>query len=221
LRQSGLAIQLQLCGNVLRDGRSVRERADDGDAGVACTEHGSSRRRAGRETFPERTGDSVARGLSADLARLRRPKVRRVRRRQFRGCTAPGSSRGGRDILHAIPAVRRFAGLSYGRPMPDETTVLNFLELTGRRGLGEAIFEAVRKGSVCRGDDPRRGASVRRARRRTTSARGIPGCVQPPRGQWHFGMKARIGADEGTGLTQGVGITPASNSRAIAFEGPQ
>jgi len=27
--------------------------------------------------------------------------------------------------------------------MPDEITALNFLGLTGRRGLGEAIFEAV------------------------------------------------------------------------------
>jgi len=147
----GLAIQLQLCGNVLRDGRSVRERADDGDAGVACTEHGSSRRRTGRETFPERTGDSVAWALPADLARPRCPKGRRVRRRQFRGCAAFGSSRGDRDILHDMPIAWCFAGPSYGRPMPDEITALNFLGLTGRRGLGEAIFEAVRKGSACRG----------------------------------------------------------------------
>jgi len=50
-----------------------------------------------------------------------------------------------RDTLYDMPTVRRFAGLSCGRPMPDGTTMFNFRRLPELRVLGEAIFNAIGK----------------------------------------------------------------------------
>jgi len=54
----------------------------------------------------------------------------------------PGD-RPARDILYDMPAARRFAGLSCGRPMPDETTMFNFRRPPELHVLGEAIFNAI------------------------------------------------------------------------------
>jgi len=51
--------------------------------------------------------------------------------------------RGCRDILYDMPATRRFADLSYGRPMPDETTMPDFRRLSECPAFGEAIFKAI------------------------------------------------------------------------------
>jgi len=51
--------------------------------------------------------------------------------------------RAAQDILYDMAAAQHFAGLSYGRPMPDETTILNFRRLLERHVLGEAIFNAI------------------------------------------------------------------------------
>jgi len=59
-----------------------------------------------------------------------------------------------------MPAVRRFAGLSYGRPMPNEATMPDFRRLPELHALGEAIFNAIGRHLESQGFRLSRGTTV-------------------------------------------------------------
>ncbi|WP_444942316.1 transposase [Microbulbifer sp. ZKSA004] len=50
-----------------------------------------------------------------------------------------------RDTLYEIESMRRFAGLTLTKPIPDETTILNFRYLLETHQLGRQIFEEIKQ----------------------------------------------------------------------------
>jgi len=118
-----------------------------------------------------------------------------------------------------MPAARRFAGLSCGRPMPDETTMPDFRRLPELHVLGEAIFNAIGRHLESKGFRLSRGTTVDATVVAAPSSTKGKGRARDPERhstqkgrQLHFGMKLRIGTDEKTGLTHSLDRTPANKS---------
>jgi len=124
-----------------------------------------------------------------------------------------------RDILYDMPAARRFAGFSYGRPMPDETTMSDFRRLPELHVLGEAIFNAIGRHLESTGFRLSRGKMVDAMIVAAPSSTMDKGRARDPEmhstkkgRQRHLGMKLRIGTDEETGLTHSLDRTPTNKS---------
>jgi len=122
------------------------------------------------------------------------------------------------DAVYDSQAFRTFLGLDLGRAsVPDATTLLNFRHLLEEHGLTERIFETVKELLRERGLLLERGtlvdASIIAAPASTKNkdrARD-PEMHQAKKGnQWHFGMKAHIGADADSGLVHTVVCTAAN-----------
>ena len=126
------------------------------------------------------------------------------------------------DLLYESESVGRFVGLRLLDAMPDETTILNFRHLLERHGLGEALFEEINAHLAARGHRPGRGtivdASIVDAPSSTKNEAGERDeeMHQTKKGnQWYFGMKAHIGVDAESGLTQGLATTAANASDVV------
>jgi len=119
------------------------------------------------------------------------------------------------DALHDMPVLRRFAGLDAGTSrLPDETTILNFRHLLEAHQLAQRLFQEVvsllteqglilREGTIVdatliaappstKNEDRKRDPEMRSSKKAN---------------QWHFGMKAHIGADTAHGLVHTVEVT--------------
>ena len=101
--------------------------------------------------------------------------------------------------------------------IPDETTILTFRHLLEKHELGDQIFETVRAHLSERGMAMRQGtivdATLIAAPSSTKNKEGKrdPEMHQTKKGnQWHFGMKAHIGADADSGLVHTVTGTAAN-----------
>jgi IS5 family transposase len=129
------------------------------------------------------------------------------------------SDPGMEDALHDMPALRRFAKLSSLASIPDETTILNFRHLIEQNDLAPEILAGVNRHLSCKGLMVKRGtmvdATIIEAPTSTKNADGErdPEMHQAKKGnEWHFGMKAHIGADVDSGLVHTVVTTPANES---------
>jgi len=118
-----------------------------------------------------------------------------------------------------MPAARRFAGLSYGRPMPDETTMPDFRRLPELHVLGEAIFNAISRHLESKGFRLSKGTMVEMMIVAASSATKNKERARDP--EMHstqkgrrqcFGMTLRIGVDKDTGLTHSPDRTSANRS---------
>jgi IS5 family transposase len=123
------------------------------------------------------------------------------------------------EALYEIASVRQFAGLSLTRPIPDETTILNFRHLLEANELAPEIFKRINAYLTRKGLLLKRGsmvdATIIAAPSSTKNAEGErdPEMHQTKKGnQWHFGMKAHIGADVDSGLVHTVVTTPANEA---------
>lgn len=123
------------------------------------------------------------------------------------------------DALYDMPALRQFAGLSSLSAIPDETTILNFRHLIEEYELAPEIFACINRLLVRKGLMVKRGtmvdATIIEAPTSTKNEDGTrdPEMHQTKKGnQWHFGMKAHIGADVDSGLVHTVVTTPANES---------
>jgi len=220
-----------MCDNAPCDGRSraVREMANDGDAGIVRG-LGAQLEEAPHEAggVPGEDGQTGSAGAACRPGGPHCPDGRRGRppyppETILRGrCLQPFFSLGdrpARDILHDMPAARRFAGLSYGRPMPDETTMPDFRRLPELHVLGEAIFNAISRHLESKGFRLSKGtivdATIVAAPRSTKNKERAtdPEMHATQKGRrLYFGMKLRIGVDEETGLTHSLDATPANKS---------
>lgn len=123
------------------------------------------------------------------------------------------------EALYEIASMRQFARLTLTGPIPDETTILNFRRLLETNELAPQILERVnayltrkqlllKRGSIV-------DATIIAAPSSTKNADGErdPEMHQTKKGnQWHFGMKAHIGADVDSGLVHTVVTTPANEA---------
>ena len=129
------------------------------------------------------------------------------------------SDPGMEDALLDMPALRQFAGLSSQAPVPDETTILNFRHLIEEHDLADDVLACVNGHLVRKGLMVKRGtmvdATIIEAPTSTKNASGErdPEMHQAKKGnEWHFDMKAHIGADVDSGLVHTVVTTPANES---------
>jgi IS5 family transposase len=129
------------------------------------------------------------------------------------------SDPGMEDALHDMPALRQFAKLSSLASIPDETTILNFRHLIEENELASEILAGVNGHLSRKGLMVKRGtmvdATIIEAPTSTKNAEGErdPEMHQAKKGnEWHFGMKAHIGADVDSGLVHTVVTTPANES---------
>ena len=123
------------------------------------------------------------------------------------------------EALYEITPMRVFAGLSLSKPIPDETTILNFRHLLEANELAPAILGRVNAYLGRKGLLLKRGsivdATIIAAPSSTKNAEGErdPEMHQTKKGnQWHFGMKAHIGVDADSGLVHTVTTTAANEA---------
>ena len=121
------------------------------------------------------------------------------------------------EALHDVPLFREFAGLTMGRRLPDETTILRFRHLLEQHKLAEQILATVndllqRKGLMLKAGTVV-DATLIAAPSSTKNKTGErdPDMHQTKKGnQWHFGMKAHIGVDADSGMVHTVRGTAAN-----------
>jgi len=128
------------------------------------------------------------------------------------------SDEGLEDAIYDSQALRGFLGLDLGREaVPDATTLLGFRHLLEEQGLTELIFETVNTGLRERGLMLSKGTvtdatiiAAPPSTKNRAKARD-PEMHQTKKGnQWHFGMKAHIGADADSGLVHSLTCTAAN-----------
>lgn len=130
------------------------------------------------------------------------------------------SDEGLEDAVYEIASIRHFVGVDIGvERAPDATTVLKFRQLLEEHHLARAIFEEVHASLTARGLYMKHGtivdATIVAAPSSTKNQSGQrdPEMKQTKKGnQWHFGMKAHIGVDAGSGLVHEVTATPANEA---------
>jgi IS5 family transposase len=122
------------------------------------------------------------------------------------------------EALHDVPLYREFAGLdSWTTRLPDESTILRFRHLLEKHKLATQILALINDMLRDKGLMLRAGtvvdATLIAAPSSTKNAGGErdPEMHQTKKGnQWHFGMKAHIGADAESGLVHTVRGTAAN-----------
>jgi IS5 family transposase len=128
------------------------------------------------------------------------------------------SDEGVEDAIYDSQAIRGFVGVDLTREAaPDATTLLKFRRLLETHQLTERIFAAINVHLAVKGLMLKEGtvvdATIIAAPSSTKNQDGErdPAMHQTKKGnQWHFGMKAHIGADAESGLVHTV-VTTAAN----------
>jgi transposase, IS5 family len=121
------------------------------------------------------------------------------------------------EALHDTPMLREFAGLAGQARMPDETTILRFRHLLEEHELAAKLLNTVNAGLVAKGLMLKSGTVVDAtliaapSSTKNSSGERDPEMHQAKKGnEWHFGMKAHIGADAESGLVHTVVGTAAN-----------
>src|SRR5262245_11824145 len=134
------------------------------------------------------------------------------------GLSDPGME----EALYEVASMRQFARLNLLEAMPDESTILRFRHLLEQNEIAPQILERVNAHLVRKGLMLKRGtmvaATIIEAPSATKHAGGErdPEMHQTKKGNdWHFGMKAHIGADVDSGLVHTV-VTTAANESDVA-----
>jgi transposase, IS5 family len=121
------------------------------------------------------------------------------------------------EALHDVPMYREFASLGWTMRLPDESTILRFRHLLEQHKLAAQMLVVINDMLATKGLMLRAGtvvdATLISAPSSTKNASGQrdPAMHQTKKGnQWHFGMKAHIGADADSGLVHTVRGTAAN-----------
>ena len=131
------------------------------------------------------------------------------------------SDEGVEEAIYDSRAFSQFMGVSFGLgdQAPDATTLLKFRRIIEKHGLAKEMFACVsaimeRNGVMMRGGSIVDATFIEApsSTKNTTGGRD-PEAHQSKKGQnWHFGYKAHIGVDAGSGLVHTVELTPANVS---------
>ena len=122
------------------------------------------------------------------------------------------------EALHDTPFFRNFAGLGDGAlRLPDESTILRFRHLLEEHDLAADMLRVVNDILQAKGLLLRAGTAVDATLIAAPSSTKNAGSKRDPEmhqtkkgNQWHFGMKAHIGADAESGLVHTVRGTAAN-----------
>jgi len=124
------------------------------------------------------------------------------------------------DAIYDSQSMREFVGIDLAREsVPDATTLLKFRRLLEEHGLTAQLFEGINAHLAERGLLLREGTMVDAtiiaappSTKNKDHARD-PEMHQAKKGnEWHFGMKAHIGADADSGLVHSLHTTAANES---------
>jgi len=124
------------------------------------------------------------------------------------------------DAIYDSQSMREFVGIDLAREsVPDATTLLKFRRLLEKHALTAKLFEGINADLAERGLLLREGTMVDAtiiaappSTKNKDHARD-PEMHQTKKGnEWHFGMKAHIGADADSGLVHSVHATAANES---------
>jgi transposase, IS5 family len=139
---------------------------------------------------------------------------------QWYGLSDPGLEEALNDRL----SFRRFVGLSLSDPVPDHSTVSRFRKALVEQDLGERLLREVNRQLAAKGLMLKRGtlvdaslvdANARRPRKgepkEARSDRDAAWNAMPDDGP-HYGYKAHVAVDEGSGLIRQAILTPANVS---------
>ena len=191
-------------------------------------EYASKRKRTRRETFLAEMEQVIPWTILLNLIEPVYPKAGNGRRpyplkvmlkihlmQNWFGLSDPAME----EALYEIASMRQFAGLSLTKPIPDETTILNFRRLLETYELGAEILGRVNGYLSRKGLMLKRGtivdATIIAAPSSTKNAEGErdPEMHQTKKGnEWFFGMKAHIGVDVDSGLVHTVTTTAANEA---------
>ena len=200
----------------------------------ADLEYQGKKRKTRRELFLERMEGLIPWQLLEDRIRPCYPKAGRGRQpyplsvmlrvhcvQLFYKLSDPGME----DLLYESDPVRRFVGLKLSGPLPDETTILNFRHLLEKHKLGQGLLAEINAHLESQGLKLREGtivdATIIEAPSSTKNRTGErdPEMHQTKKGnQWHFGMKAHIGVDSGTGMVHSM-TARAANAHDVTQTG--
>ncbi len=122
------------------------------------------------------------------------------------------------DALYDSQALQRFARIDLNaQGVPDATTLLNFRHLLETHDLCKGLFTAINADLAVRGLLLREGTLVDAtliaapSSTKNQNKQRDPEMHQTKKGnQWHFGMKAHIGADRASQLVHTVVVTAAN-----------
>lgn len=156
--------------------------------------------------------------------RGRAPKgIEKMLRMYLLQCWFNLSDEGVEDAIYDSYAMRKFMKINFmDEQVPDATTLCKFRHLLEANGIGAQIFTAIRTALEQKGHMMRGGtivdASILEAPCSTKNAQNQrdPEMHQARKGnEWHFGMKAHIGVDAGTGYVHTVEATAANASDIV------
>lgn len=128
------------------------------------------------------------------------------------------------DAIYDSQSMRDFVGIELARgSVPDATTLMKFCRLLEQRGLTAKLFEEINAHLGEKGWLLREGTMVDAtiiaalpSTKNKDQARD-PEMHQTKKGnEWHFGMKAHIGADSQSGLVQSLQHTTPANESDVA-----
>jgi IS5 family transposase len=122
------------------------------------------------------------------------------------------------ETIYDSYAMKEFARVDFQEEgVPDATTLLGFRHLLEEHGLQQRLFEKInellgREGMI------RRGGSIVDAviveapvsTKNSAKSRDPEMCRMKKGNEWHFGMKAHVGADAGTGMVHSLSFTAAN-----------
>ncbi len=121
------------------------------------------------------------------------------------------------DAPYEITSMRQFAQLSLDKAIPDRTTIMNFRHLLEKHKLTRKLFKTVNQWRSDCGVMMTQGtlvdATIIQAPSSTKNKKNErdPDMHQTKKGnEWHFGMKAHIGVDAKSGLTNTLETTAAN-----------
>lgn len=124
------------------------------------------------------------------------------------------------DALYDSHSMREFVGIDLGREsVPDATTLLKFRRLLEDNELTAQLFEGINADLAERGLLMRKGTMVDATiiaappSTKNKAQERDPEMHQTKKGnEWHFGMKAHIGADTASGLVHSLHTTAANEA---------
>ena len=122
------------------------------------------------------------------------------------------------DFIYDSHSMKQFMRVDFGKEQaPDATTLLKFRHLLEKNNLCEKLFKDLNERLEANGCMMRGGsiidATIIQASSSTKNASGKrdPEMHQTKKGnEWHFGMKAHVGVDAGTGYVHTVTATAAN-----------
>lgn len=133
-------------------------------------------------------------------------------------------------LLRDSLSMRRFVGLAASEGTPDHSTVSRFRSALRAAGLDEALFAALNRQLETRGLMVKAGTILDATLVEAALARprkGASGAKHPgePDADWtrkngrsHFGYKAHIGVDQGSGLIRKAELTPAKVAESLVAD---